>query len=130
MMTARFGTVRTDRKMLVCTNEVFALRDGESVTVVTEQPTSGRWFAVQARTVSMPDGAQSPIREADGKPVEQAAIIACQQNMEGLWQWMQLSPATKENIGDLLFDGNAEKDVWYYCVVEDLHTVVPDALAG
>jgi hypothetical protein len=48
-----------------------------------------------------------------------AAILGVEKNHKGLWQWMFLSPATKEVIGDYLFDEceNLELDRWYYVVV-------------
>ena len=97
-------------------NEVFAIRDGEWSSLYEQRPTEGRWFAIQARTVSFPEGPTHPVRQSDQALVENAAIIACQ-IVDGKWQWMQLSPPTKADIGDLLFDCNAEKDKWYYLVI-------------
>ena len=97
----------------VVENEVFAIRNGERTTIVAEQPTSGRWLAVMARSVSMPPGERHPFRHSDQMAVEQAAIVACQM-VDGKWQWVQLSPPSKEAIGDLIFDSNADKDRWYF----------------
>lgn len=105
----------------VAINEVFAIRDGEMTTIHEQQPESGRWIAVQARRVMMPKGPCQQVRQTDGAPVEQAAIVACQLS-EGKWQWVTLSAPTKETIGDLLFDGNAERDTWYYAAFTDTGT--------
>lgn len=105
-------------KTMVADNEVFAIRDGESTTILEERPTEGRFIAVMARSVFMPDGPRSLQRRSDGAPVEMAAILSCQINTDGEWQWTQLSPPTKENIGDLLFDSGAEKDKWYYAAIK------------
>jgi hypothetical protein len=103
-------------KTMLSENEVFAIRNDELVTITDTEPSSGRWFAVMARSVVFPGGPSHPVRVSDGLPVEAAAILACQKR-DGLWQWMQLSPVTKENIGDLVFDSNAEKDRWYFVIV-------------
>jgi hypothetical protein len=100
-------------------NEVFALRDGELLTVFGEEPSevqdvpSGRWICVMLRSVDFPDGPVCPFRESDKATVECAAVLACQK-VRGEWQWIQLGAPSKENIGDLLFDANAERDKWYY----------------
>lgn len=105
-------------------NEVFALRDNESMQLWTERPDNGRWLAVMARSVEMPPGERSPVRTIDGAPVEQAAIIAAEWSAKNqCWHWQQLSQPSKEFIGDMLFDGGAEKDRWYYLVVTDLSAV-------
>lgn len=101
----------------VIENEVFALRNGEQYTINDRPPMSGRWFAIMARTCYMPDGPKHLVRQSDNAPVESAAVIACQM-VDGKWQWMQLSPNTKESLGDLMFDSNAEKDTWYYITIE------------
>jgi hypothetical protein len=107
-------------------NEVFALRGGERVTIVADRPTSGQWIAVMARSVSMPDGHKEPERY-DGAPVEEAAIVAAKLNSEGRWYWLQMSPATKELIGDLIFIDPVVRDCWLYAVLGDLQ---PAAAGG
>jgi hypothetical protein len=103
--------------------EVFAIRDNESIRIVQTRPERGRWIAVMARSIEMPDGPRSPVRESDGAPVEQAAILACEfGERQQSWHWQQLSPASKEIIGDVLFDNQCEKDRWYFLVVSDLHS--------
>lgn len=103
------------------TNEVFALRDNENVRLSEEKPASGRVLAIQARSVAFPPGPFEKKRTGDGAPVEQAAIVAADWlPSKGLWCWVQLSPQTKEVIGDLLFDTGAEKDRWYYITVESI----------
>jgi hypothetical protein len=102
-------------------NEVFALRDSEQVTIVEDRPAKGRFIAVMARSLEMPEGARSVARPSDGAPVEQAAIVACEwNNTFQSWQWLAVSPPTKERIGDLLFDSEGVvKDRWYYATITD-----------
>jgi len=103
-------------------NEVFALRDNESFTFFAEPPGFGRALAVMARTVEMPPGNRSPVRPCDGAPVEQAAILACEvRGADGSWCWCQIAPASKEVIGDWIFDHGLKKDCWYYMLVSDLN---------
>lgn len=106
--------------MVSLDHEVFAIRDGERVELTNVRPNQGRWLAVMARSVEMPDGPKVPVRTCDSAPVEQAAILACEMNRSRhAWQWLQISPASKEIIGDLLFDSGAEKDRWYYAIFSD-----------
>jgi hypothetical protein len=104
----------TEPKVMNAHNELFAIREGERAELFAEPPLSGFHIAVKAVPVTMPDGRRQPTRQTDGAPVEQACIVACQLNADGLWQWVHLSPATKENVGDLIFDGGLRKDCWYY----------------
>lgn len=99
------------------TNEVFALRHGEVIQLFIERPESGRFLAVQARTVEFPDGPVQATRPGDGAPVERAAIVCCEW-INNQWQWCQLSPQTKEAIGDHMFDNGVKKDTWYYLSIE------------
>lgn len=102
-------------------NEVFALRENESLQLWTERPESGRFVAVMARTVEMPPGARSPVRTSDGAQVEQAAIVAAEWSAKHQhWHWVRLSSPSKELIGDMLFDNGAERDRWYYLSITDL----------
>lgn len=102
-------------------NEVFAIRDNESLQLWTERPEGGRYIAVMARSVEMPPGARSPVRTVDGAPVEQATIVAAEWSAKNQhWHWVRLSPPTKEFIGDMIFDSGAELDRWYYLAVTDL----------
>lgn len=102
-------------------NEVFALRNSESIRVQEEKPDSGRFIAVMVRSVEMPDGPRSPVRSMDGAPVVQAAIVAAEWSpTNGNWHWLCLSQPSKEFIGDLLIDANAERDRWYFAVITDL----------
>jgi hypothetical protein len=93
--------------------EVFALRDSEVVRILDAEPPGGRWICVMARSVDFPAGEVDPNRKSDGAPVERAGILACHK-VRGKWQWLQLSPITKEQIGDLMFDSNVDLDKWYY----------------
>jgi len=102
-------------------NEVLALRDNERILLSSERPEGGRFIAVMARSVEMPEGPRSPVRAEDGAPVEQAAILACEFGHEQqAWHWMQISQPSKERIGDLLFDNAADKDRWYFVAIFDL----------
>lgn len=96
----------------------FTLRDKEVMQLCDERPTcGGTWLAVQARSVSMPPGEVHPVREFDGEPVEMAAIIAAQWIASKGWIWVQLSPPTKEVVGDYLFEQQVELDRWYYLLL-------------
>lgn len=100
------------------TNEVFALRNGESVRFFEGTPPAGadRVLAVMVRSVLMPGGERKPV-DHRGRAVEQAAILACEQTPNG-WAWVPLSAPTKELIGDLLFDVlRAEPNFWYFLAV-------------
>jgi hypothetical protein len=102
-------------------NEVFALRDAERIVVAEAAPDKGRWIIVQLVPVQMPDGNRTTVRACDGAPVEQCAVIACEWSVTNNgWQWLQLSPPTKEFIGDLLFDNGAERNQWHFIAVEQL----------
>ena len=102
-------------------NEVFSIRDGEKLQLWDGKPEGIRSIAVMARTVEMPEGPRAQVRACDGAPIENAAILACEFQHNGqCWQWLQLSPCTKENIGDLMFNNHCERDKWYYLSVEDL----------
>ncbi len=94
-------------------NEVFALRDGEVAETSMDRPTDGEWIAVMLRSVKFPEGEHEPFRESDGVPVEMCAVLACHL-VRDKWQWLQLSPQTKERVGDLFFDSNAPRDQWLY----------------
>lgn len=100
---------------IACT-DAFALRSGEIIRLYEERP-DGDFICIQARSCEMPPGDRQPVRQLDGAPVEQAAILACHL-VEDKWQWLQLGPTTKEIIGDLLFNNSAEFDRWYYIEIE------------
>lgn len=103
-------------------NEVFAIRDHESVQLFTEPPEFGRYIAVMARSVEFPPGPRSEVRTADGLPVESATIVAAEFGARHQsWHWVRLSAPTKEFVGDQLFDNGCEKDRWYYLLITDLH---------
>lgn len=99
--------------------DVFSLRDGEVLQLCIERPKcKGDWLAVMARTVSMPPGPHRATRDMDGEPVEMAAIIAARVGKtHGEWVWQQLSPPTKEFVGDFMFEQGAEMDRWYYLLL-------------
>lgn len=98
--------------------EAFALRDGEVMQLFTE-PQPGLCIAVMARSVEMPPGEHSAVRELDGAPVVNAAILSAHwSRSKQAWQWMQIAPASKEVIGDHMIDvANVEFDRWYYLLI-------------
>lgn len=108
---------RVEPKVKIAYNELFALRDGEVARLVEHRPTSGRWIAVQLRTVTLPPGPYQRTRTMDGKPTEAAVVAAAQVNRYGLWQWIHLSPATKEQVADLVLDNGGGHNIWYYVTI-------------
>ena len=102
--------------------DVFSLRDGEVLQLCNEPPKCGGvWLAVMARSVSMPPGPYKTVRDIDGQSVEMAAILAARiGKSHGEWLWEQLSPPSKEFIGDFMFEQGAEKDRWYYLLLSEV----------
>ncbi len=101
-------------------NEMFALRGGEYLQLAdVGEPFD---FAVMLRTVKLPDGPKVE-KDHKGDPVESLAIIGAkiERRPEGQgesgWQWMYISPATKEYIGNFLI-GVVEPDQWNYLRIE------------
>lgn len=100
--------------------EVFALRDNEQLQLFKERP-QGRFVAVMLRSVEMPAGARSPVRDSDKAPVVQAAVLGCEWSAKAQhWQWIQISQPSKERIGDKMIDDGCEPDVWFYLSIVDL----------
>lgn len=105
--------------------DTWTLRDGECLQLCDEMPACiGEVLAVMARSVSMPPGPHRPSRDLDGEPVEMAAILCARFTRRGEWVWQQLSPPTKEYIGDFMFNHGAEKDRWHYLLVSSVPTEV------
>lgn len=105
------------------THEAFSLRDGEYLTLSSETPeTNDVWLAVMLKTVPPMPGTMKYKRDIPGMSdakVESVAVIACHQRMhDGLFVWAQLSPQTKEIVGDFLFDSGASLDKWHYVVIQ------------
>ena len=98
--------------------ECFALRGNELLHLHESPPERGRFIAVMLRPVEMPPGPRVPTRPCDGEPVKSLAVLACEMASEG-WQWVIISPPSKEYIGDFLMDCKCERDRWYYLRVED-----------
>jgi hypothetical protein len=97
------------------TNEFFALRDAETFQIHEHPPASlaARVLAVMVRSVTFPEG-PATAKDRRGLPVESASILAAERT-SGEWKWVTLSPATKEVIGDFLFDTvKVERDRWFY----------------
>ena len=101
--------------------DVFSLRDGEVLQLCAEPPAHGDWLAVMARSVTMPPGPHRASRDLDGEPVEMAAIVAARKGkVHGEWLWQQLSPPSKEYVGDFMFEHGAEPDRWYYLLLSSV----------
>lgn len=102
----------------VLVNEWFSLREGERIEAYqgTDDPPHGNWFMARLVPVAMPRGPrdETPRLQGGVKGSEQFAIVAAQMGEKG-WKWLILSPATKEAIADLLFDGGLPLDQWH-CV--------------
>ena len=104
-------------------NEVFSIRDGEKLFLWDGPPHhyGKRFIAVMARSVEMPEGPKASVRASDGAPIESAAILAAEfQHQNQCWQWLQLSPCSKEHIVDMMFNNHCELDRWYYLSFEEL----------
>ena len=106
--------------------DFFTFRDGEHFHLYTvRQPDSSQpplKYAVQLRSLDFPDGNYRTFRDCDGAEVVNAAVVACQwvkrDDEDGSgWQWMQMSPVTKELVGDVLIDSGCAVDTWYYMEV-------------
>lgn len=94
----------------VIIHDAFALRGGERVQLRIEGVGAEDTMAVMVAPVPAlpePSLAMTP----DG-PVEQFCVIGAEIH-NGLWQWMQLAPSTKEVIGDVLFESGLERGKWY-----------------
>jgi len=61
----------TEENRQVIDNEVFSLRDGESIAAYDQEPqTEETWLAIMLRGVEMPPGPRAATRGSDGAPVE------------------------------------------------------------
>lgn len=100
----------------IAVNEMWALREGETLGVAEEEPVGGEWFAVRIVPVPMPGTPIAPYRNLPNTASEQCAIIGAVKNSLGEWQWLHLSPQTKERIGDWLLDEcrGIKRDQWYW----------------
>jgi hypothetical protein len=96
-------------------NELWALREGETMELSETEPTEGEWFAVRVVPVALPGKPVAPYRNLPNTASEQCAIIGAEKNSLGEWQWLNLSPGTKERLGDWLIDVcHVERDRWYF----------------
>lgn len=95
-------------------NEVFALRRGERVEIVTKKdydPEDGSiWLAVQLLPVVSPAGGLCTISE--GYTIFAAMLF------ENGWGWVHLTPPTKSFIGNMLLGAKAQEGLWYYARIE------------
>jgi hypothetical protein len=97
-------------------NEMFAIRSNELMTIVNEQPTEGRWIAVQLTYSQLPGEAA----EHGGFPISLPfGVIAAEIDSQEKWYWIHLSPTTKEFIGDLLYRSDCTPGLWYYATIQD-----------
>lgn len=106
----------SDRPLVFLANAVFEFRSAECHTVTSERPTEGLWFAIQARTVKFPEGPRR-MQVQDGGSVEEFAVVTCILNENGEWEWLALSPPTKQALEHSLHHNQAPRDVWLYCIV-------------
>jgi hypothetical protein len=106
--------------------DFFTFRDGEHFHLYTvRQPDSDQPplnYAVQLRTLNPPPGPRRTKRDCDGVEIVNAAVVACRwverHDEQGSgWQWMQMSPLAKEQVGDVLIDSECPYDIWYYMKV-------------
>ena len=99
----------------VLINEWFSLREGETMTLVDMKYSRDRWFAVRVVPVPLPGTPVAPYRNLPNTASEQCAIISAHKNALGEWQWLHLSPNTKERVGDWLIDVcKVDRDRWYF----------------
>lgn len=120
-MSTEVSEKRTDYYNMMTVNELWSVREGEVLHFHEEEPSPPycSYFAVQIRPIAMPPGPVEPLK--NGKPneyPEQCAIIAARRNSIGEWQWLYLSPGTKEEVGNFLLDKcNVDRDRWYFLSV-------------
>lgn len=100
--------------------ELFSLRDGEAFAIYEQEekvPSTGVSIAVQLVPIREFPTEDYDDKAYNGEPVCFRAVIAARrQAITGLWQWVQLSPITKERIGDLLHNEmEAKSNTWYFC---------------
>lgn len=97
--------------------EQLGVRDRCTYFLVDDEPQYGRWWAVQLVALTPPGEmfATTP----DGAPVEHAAVAAAERREDGLWQWLNMTPAAKRVFGELLIDQKIPHGTWAYVVEVD-----------
>lgn len=84
--------------------ECFTLRDNEQFVVVSRGD-----FCVKFAACDFPPG------ESNGSL--ELYVVACRQGKNG-WQWVQLSPQTKDAVIDAFYDLKSFEDKWIYMKLE------------
>jgi hypothetical protein len=104
--------------MSILDNEVWALRNGEVLTLATEEPTEGVWFAARVVPVPLPGLPVAPYGNQANTACEQCAVVTAAKNVLGEWEWLRVSPPSRRHLIDFLIDvGKVERDCWYYVVI-------------
>jgi hypothetical protein len=110
-------------------NGCFSLRVDESVAFATEEPTYGRYLAVQLRSVEMPTKERRKSRN-DGKPPMQCVLVACERN-DYLWQWVHMDAPTSAAIAVFMTDRCfCQLDKWYYITFVNLCRTSPPTVGA
>lgn len=91
----------------------FSIRSYEILTYYDDH--TDEEYAVKLVPVTLPKPSHNTTYY--GAPVENCAVIAAT-FVNGAWQWMQLSPYTKEHIGRDMFKGEFEINKWYFLEVK------------
>lgn len=97
--------------------ELVAVRSGCIYRAVTHQPTTGRGWFVQARSLSFP-GQMADRPQADR--AEPVAIVAAEVDEAGRFIWLTLTPCAKDVFGALLLDSGVELNQWTWIQEFDL----------
>lgn len=84
--------------------EVFSLRDYEKVVIYKYDTGEDDLIAVMLRAVEFPTGKKDHL------------LAACKKDTTG-WYWLNLSPPTKDAIGNLMSTVSAQPERWYYVKV-------------
>ena len=104
--------------MATMSDVLWSLRDGETLELFNDEPSDGLWFAARVVPVPLPGTPVAPYRGEPNQSVEQCAVVAAHRNCLDEWQWLHLSPETKEHVGNFMLDvGKVERDRWYFLVV-------------
>jgi hypothetical protein len=95
----------------------FALRPDEHVLIHEQPPGCHRWFAVQLRSVSFPDGRRL-MATRDGLAVDESMLLACERDAAGVWRWLRLTTPSHVYLCDMLLGRiRIQRDRWYYVEV-------------
>lgn len=93
----------------------FSFRNGESFAFASTDdvmPSGARYAVMLASIPSLPE---PRVDHATDKSVVAAEFL------DGLWQWVQLCPSTKEDIGLKLEEHSIDPDRWVELIVFPVH---------